>query len=181
MRSSTSILRVWNSPGTIIEESALRRGMMLTIKEKDVDRSFRYALIYARRFLSSPYVGQFADAFVDFAVTHHDAENEQKLVEILSFFDNRRQREVYLRIARRAAISGMSDFARLAAERAAVLSENPGDDEPRALADLYSSLVNVPTADIVSAVQQMSSIPEAALTRKTGPFGKRRGPWLSRF
>ncbi len=152
------------SPGTIIEESALRRGMMLAIKQEDVDRSFRYGLIYARRFLSSPYVGQFADAFVDFAVTHHSAENEPKIVEILSFFDNRRQREVYLRIARRAAINGLSDFARLAAERAAALSENPADGEPRALADLYSGLVNVPTADIVSAVEQLSAIPETALS-----------------
>ncbi len=152
------------SPGTIIEESALRRGMMLAITEQDTERSFHYALIYARRFLSSPYVGQFADSFVDFAVTHYNAENEPRIVEILGFFDPPRQREVYLRIARRAAINGDSEFARLAAERAAQLSANPTDDEPRALADLYSGLVNVPTADIVSAVQQLGTIPDTALS-----------------
>jgi chemotaxis protein MotC len=94
------------APGSIIEEAALRRSVSLAARAGDPDRGFRYALTYARRYLTSPYASQFADVFVELAVDHFDEAAAQKVSEILAFMDPPRRREVYLRAARRAAIAG---------------------------------------------------------------------------
>src|SRR5690606_27481640 len=91
-----------------------------------IDKSVSYANRYARRYLRSPYASQFADLFVKLAVDHFEAIKEDDILEVLSFMDVPRRREVYLRMARLAAISGKNKLASLAAERAQVLS---GDGE----------------------------------------------------
>ncbi|OJF95269.1 chemotaxis protein MotC [Pararhizobium antarcticum] len=150
------------APGTIIEEAALRRSISLSMRGGMPEKGFSYSLSYARRFMTSPYVGQFADIFVELAVANFNAETEGKITEILEFMDRPRQREVYLRIARRAAIAGLQPLARLAAQRAEALSDVA--DSNKALASLYAGLVDVPSADILAAVSQMSSIPEQDLS-----------------
>ncbi len=151
------------APGTNIEEAALRRSLALATRLKNVDKGFPYALSYARRFLTSPYASQFADMFVELAVDNYNGETESKLQEILSFMDAPRQREVYLRIARRAAIGGMASLTRLATERADALSSSE-DKQPEALASLYSGLVDVPSDGILKAVKDISAIPDDQLS-----------------
>ncbi|MDQ0319165.1 chemotaxis protein MotC [Pararhizobium capsulatum DSM 1112] len=151
------------APGTNIEEAALRRSLALTARLKDVDKGFSYSLSYARRFLTSPYASQFADIFVDLAVTNYSDKTESKLQEILSFMDAPRQREVYLRIARRSAIAGMATLTRLATERAEALSAE-SDAQPEALASLYSGLVGVPSDGILKAVKDINAIPDDKLS-----------------
>jgi chemotaxis protein MotC len=151
------------SPGTNIEEAALRRSIALATRGRMPDKGFAYSLSYARRFLTSPYASQFADVFVELAVATHGEKTEGKIQEILGFMDRPRQREVYLRIARRAAIGGMQELATLASERAQALSDT-ADAGPKALADLYSGLVGVPSQDILEAVKGISAIPEAELS-----------------
>jgi len=150
------------APGTIIEEAALRRSISLSMRGAMPEKGFSYSLSYARRFMTSPYASQFADIFVELAVANFSAQTEGKITEILEFMDRPRQREVYLRIARRAAIAGLQPLARLAAERAEALSDIA--DSKKALASLYAGLVDVPSADILDAVKQMSSIPEQDLS-----------------
>jgi chemotaxis protein MotC len=151
------------APGTIIEEAALRRSVSLSMRAKTPDKGFVYSLSYARRFMTSPYASQFADIFVELAVANFSEQTEGKITEILEFMDRPRQREVYLRIARRAAIAGLQPLARLAAERADALSDI-ADGKPKALASLYAGLVDVPSADILDAVKQMSNIAEEDLS-----------------
>ena len=151
------------APGTNIEEAALRRSLALATRMKTVDKGFSYALSYARRFLTSPYASQFADIFVELAVDSYDDRTEARLQEILSFMDAPRQREVYLRIARRAAISGMASMTKLASERAQALSA-AGDTQPEELANLYSGLIEVPSSDILKAVDRIAAIPEDKLS-----------------
>jgi chemotaxis protein MotC len=151
------------SPGTNVEEAALRRSIVLATRGGKTDDALRYALSYTRRFMSSPYAGQFADIFVELAVVTFGDANNQKIEEILSFLDRPRRREVYLRVARSAAIQGMQSLTKLASERAASLSE-PGDQDPNALATLYSGLVNVPSTGILEAVKEIGAIPDAQLS-----------------
>ncbi|OLP58172.1 chemotaxis protein [Xaviernesmea oryzae] len=151
------------APGSNIEEAALRRSLFLSVQKKDTERAYAYALRYARRFVTSPYAGQFADSFVDLAMATYKDENKEKVEAILSFMDRPRQREVYLRIARRAAIGGMTDLARLASEQAQALAD-PGDSAPKALASLYAGLVDVPSSGIVDALKSLEAIPENQLT-----------------
>ncbi|MBP1861873.1 chemotaxis protein MotC [Rhizobium herbae] len=151
------------APGTNIEEAALRRSIALATRGAMPDKGFRYSLSYARRFLTSPYASQFADVFVELAVANYGEKTEAKIQEILGFMDRPRQREVYLRIARRAAIGGMQELATLASARAQDLSD-VADAGPKALANLYSGLVGVPSKGILEAVKDISSIPDAELS-----------------
>ncbi|OBZ92801.1 chemotaxis protein [Pararhizobium polonicum] len=150
-------------PGTNIEEAALRRSIALATRGAMPDKGFGYSLSYARRFLTSPYASQFADVFVELAVANYSEQTEVKIQEILGFMDRPRQREVYLRIARRAAIGGMQELATLASTRAQDLSD-VADAGPKALASLYSGLVGVPSKGILEAVKDISSIPDAELS-----------------
>ena len=151
------------SPGTNIEEAALRRSIALATRGGMPQKGFAYSLSYARRFLTSPYASQFADVFVELAVANYNEETEAKIQEILGFMDKPRQREVYLRIARRAAINGMQELATLASTRAQDLSD-VADAGPKALASLYSGLVGIPSKGILEAVKDISAIPETELS-----------------
>lgn len=167
MQSPAAALKYYDwarlvAPGTNIEEAALRRSIALATRGGLPEKGFDYSLAYARRFLASPYASQFADAFVELAVVNYSETTEDRIQEILSFMDSPRQREVYLRIARRAAIGGMQSLARLASERAASLSD--GTEAGPALANLYSGLVNIPSKGILEAVEEISAIPEEALS-----------------
>ena len=153
------------APGTIVEEAALRRSIYVASEAGWIDKSMTYANRYARRYLRSPYASQFADLFVKLAVDHFEAIKEDDILELLSFMDVPRQREVYLRMARLAAISGKNKLASLAAERAQALSGD-GESVPKVLADLYSGLASVPSGDVAAAMESIIAIPDEKLSAK---------------
>jgi len=153
------------APGTIVEEAALRRSVSLAEKAGLTQEGLGYSQRYVRRFLHSPYAGQFADIFVTFVVDHNKDMKPEDVTGILDFMDPPRQRAVYLRIARSAAIAGKLDLAELAAGRAKAI---PGDDGDafQSLAALYGGLANIPTAEVDNARQNISTIPEGELNAK---------------
>ena len=153
------------APGTIIEEAALRRSVSLAVQAGDPDKGFRYALNYARRYLTSPYASQFADVFVELAVTHFDEAVERRVAEILAFMDPARQREVYLRVARRAAIAGNQMLARLASGRAEELAGD-GGGQSQLLASFYEGLAAVPSRDVFTAAETLAAIPDEKLSAR---------------
>jgi chemotaxis protein MotC len=152
------------APGTIVEEAALRRSLAVAVDAKIVDKASGYANRYARRFLYSPYASQFADLFVRFVVEHYDALKPEDIEATLGYMDVDRRREVYLRIARQAAIAGRRDLAVMAANQAKALSGNGPESD--ALAELYGSLVGVPTENVDDAMAALMQIPESALSPK---------------
>ncbi|MBP1842154.1 chemotaxis protein MotC [Rhizobium petrolearium] len=149
------------APGTIIEEAALRRSVAITVDADMVEQALSYARKYARRFIHSPYASQFADFFVQLVVGHFGEITEEDIDGALEFMDVDRRREVFLRVARAAAIAGKNDLARLASAKVEVLSGNP---TPEALARLYGGLADIPTNDIRAAMQAISDIPEETLS-----------------
>ncbi len=151
------------APGTIIEEAALRRSIFVASKNGSVDKGLFYSRKYARRFLHSPYASQFADLFVDLSVNHFGKIREEDIVELLSFMDRERQREVYLRISRLAVIHGKGRLAQMAALRADSLSTGE-ESVPKTLAELYSSLADVPTGNVLSAMDAINAIPQDQLS-----------------
>lgn len=153
------------APGSIVEEAALRRSLAITSRKGDTARALPYVRRYARRFMGSPYASQFADIFVGLALDHQDALPPAEITEMLSLVERKRQREIYLRLARRAAIFGNKKLADFAAGEARRLSE-PGDASQLALADLYSSLVNIPTDGIEDVLNQLDSISDEKLSPK---------------
>ncbi|MDH4440384.1 MAG: chemotaxis protein MotC [Rhizobium sp.] len=152
------------APGTIVEEAALRRSLAVAVDAKIVEKASGYANRYARRFLYSPYASQFADLFVRFVVEHYDVLKPEDIEATLGYMDVDRRREVYLRIARQAAIAGRRELAVMASEQAQSLSgDGAGAD---ALAKLYGSLVGVPTDKVDDAMAALMQIPEEALSPK---------------
>ena len=153
------------APGTIVEESALRRSLALCADAGMVPAGLEYARRYTRRFLHSPYASQFADLFVQLVVDHNTDVKQQDIVDILSFMDPAKQREIYLRMARRAAIAGKSDLATLAAGRAQAIS-NDGGDAFGALAGFYGGVAAVSTPGLESAVTNLDQMPAGELNER---------------
>lgn len=154
-----------SAPGTIVEEAALRRSIYIASQSGWVDRSMDYANRYARRFLRSPYASQFADLFVKLSVDHFETIDESEIPAVLSFMDVPRQREVYLRMARLAAISGKNRLASLASKRAEALAGD-GESVPRVLAELYGGLAAVPSAGVAEAMETLIAVPDDQLSAK---------------
>lgn len=151
------------APGTIIEESALRRSLAIATKSEQLDKAIHYAILYARRFVNSPYAGQFADQLVQLTVEHFQSVGENNLTSVLAFMDRPRQREVYLRIARKAAIFGERELALLAADRAKSLS-GADDLAPAALAGLYSGLANISSNEVNEIDAALADLENAAFS-----------------
>lgn len=149
------------APGTIIEEAALRRSVAITVEANMVGPALSYARKYARRFIHSPYASQFADFFVQLVVGHFGEIKEEDIDGALEFMDVDRRREVFLRIARAAAVAGKNDLARLASAKAEALG---GNATPEALARLYGGLADIPTNDIDAAVRAIDNVPDEALS-----------------
>ncbi|NKM26278.1 chemotaxis protein MotC [Rhizobium laguerreae] len=152
------------APGTIVEEAALRRSLAICVDKGMLDRGMAYSQRYVRRFLHSPYASQFADLFVTLVVGHDHDVKPQDVIDILSFMDAPRQREVYLRIARAAAISGKPELARMAVGR--VQSLGGSDNAFGPLADFYGGMAGLPTEDIDQAAKNVSGIDGNALSRR---------------
>ncbi|MBB3455703.1 chemotaxis protein MotC [Rhizobium sp. BK313] len=153
------------SPGTIVEESALRRSLALCSDTGMVPQGLDYAERYTRRFLHSPYASQFADLFVQLVVDHDADVKQEDIIDILSFMDPPRQREIYLRMARRAAIAGKADLAALASGRAQAIS-NDGSDAFGALASFYGGVAGVSTPDLGAAVRNIDQMPAGELNEQ---------------
>lgn len=151
------------APGTIVEEAALRRSLAIAVEDGDAARGVDYAQRYARRFLHSPYASQFADLLVSLVVKRADSISEEAIQETFAMMDTERQKEAYLRLSRLAAISGKDRLARMAALKAKALS-SALPDQPEVQANLYESLSNIGTPDVVSAIETIVQIPEGQLS-----------------
>ncbi|WP_315925452.1 chemotaxis protein MotC [Mesorhizobium sp. SP-1A] len=139
------------SPGTLVEEAALRRSIRIAATTGEAARFALASTQYVERFLHSPYASQFADSFVSGAVALNQSVGEAKLAEITSMMDPEREQVIYLRIARRAAIDGLAGLSAFASAKAAKGQGPAGvDSDPRA--QLYASLSAL-TTDNVDEIQ----------------------------
>ncbi|WP_137933498.1 chemotaxis protein MotC [Mesorhizobium comanense] len=139
------------SPGTLVEEAALRRSVGIAVAQGDAARFALASTQYVERYLYSPYASQFADSFVSGVIALHMSISQDKLADITSMMDPEREKVIYLRIARRAAIDGLSDLSAFASARAEQGRDgNTNQGDPRAL--LYSSLSTV-TSDTIEDVR----------------------------
>ncbi|TPN82661.1 chemotaxis protein MotC [Mesorhizobium sp. CU2] len=151
------------SPGTLVDEAALRRSVAIAAAQGDAARFALASTQYVASYLYSPYAAQFADAFVSGVITLHMAISQDKIADITSMMDPEREKVVYLRIARRAAIDGLTElsaFASAKAEKGRHGSDN--QDDPRA--QLYSSLSTVTSPTIGEVRTKLGKIDRAKLS-----------------
>ncbi|MDG4852913.1 MULTISPECIES: chemotaxis protein MotC [unclassified Mesorhizobium] len=151
------------SPGTLVEEAALRRSVGLAATQGDAARFALASTQYVAGYLYSPYASQFADSFVSGVIALHMSISQHKLADITSMMDPEREKVIYLRIARRAAIDGLSDLSAFASARAEQGRNGKGNqDDPRAV--LYSSLSTVTSATIDDVRARLGKIDRGKLS-----------------
>ena len=151
------------SPGTLVEEAALRRTVGLA-RHLDGPRFLRAAGQYIRRFLYSPYASQFVDALVAGIAMLNQTIDLNELEAVLGEMDPERQRVVYLRLARRAGIDGIPGLAQYASEKARAVEVEAVDPtlDPRTL--LYASLGTVTSDTVDEVLPQLNAIDRSRLS-----------------
>ena len=145
-------------PGTLVEEAALRRSLPAAAALGDASRFMRLSEQYVRAYLTSPYASQFADAFVAGVVALHATINRQAVVELAGLMEPEQEKVIYLRIARSAAIDGLTELAAFAATRAEEIA-----DDPRA--ELYVSLSSVTSDEVDDVLERLSNIDRQRLSQ----------------
>ena len=152
------------SPGTLVEEAALRRSVGIAAAQGDGARFALASTQYVEDYLYSPYASQFADAFVSGVITLHLAISQDKLADITAMMDPEREKVIYLRIARRAAIDGLADLSAFASARAELGRDGiHNQDDPRA--QLYSSLSTVTSGTMDEVRAKLSRIDRSQLSQ----------------
>jgi chemotaxis protein MotC len=152
------------SPGTLVEEAALRRSVGIAAAQGDAARFALASTQYVASYLYSPYASQFADAFVSGVITLHMAISQDKIADITSMMDPEREKVIYLRIARRAAIEGMTELSAFASARALLGRDGNGNqDDPRT--QLYSSLSTMTSASVDQVRAKLGKIDRGKLSQ----------------
>ena len=123
------------SPGTIIEEAALRRQIALLAGTGASERYEALATRYLRRFPNSVYAGGFRQQFAVAIAVHTDAAEPDRLARLETMLggvprDDRR--DVYLTIAKEAVAKGKIEMAKFAAVNATRLTEVASAERERA-------------------------------------------------
>lgn len=151
------------SPGTLIEEAALRRAVTLHAGAGDHERFIQAASQYARRFLRSPYASQYAQALVTGITGMFDHIDRRKIEDTLAWMSREQAQTIYLRLARQAAIDGHDSMLEFASAKARQISgAEDGGHDVRSL--LYSSIASVTSDTVDSVVYQLRQIDRSRLS-----------------
>ncbi|WP_457938669.1 chemotaxis protein MotC [Mesorhizobium sp. 10J20-29] len=139
------------SPGTLVEEAALRRSIAIATGLGDIRRFLFLSEEYVRRYLRSPYASQFADTFVAGVIALHVGLDLAEVTTIAGLMEPEQEKVIYLRIARQAAIDGLTELSAFASGRA-----EGRDEDARTL--LYSSLSGVTSGTVGDVLARLSKI-----------------------
>jgi chemotaxis protein MotC len=122
-------------PGTLVEEAALRREILLVGQAEDFDKFEFLTLAYIRHYRNSVYAGDFWQRFSTGLTQSSLALDDRRFVRVaalLEQIDRASRLKLYLVIARAALVRGRLAVARLASERARTLSADATADRERA-------------------------------------------------
>ncbi|MCC5778972.1 chemotaxis protein [Nitratireductor sp. B36] len=152
------------SPGTLIEEAALRRSIPLAAALKDTERLARASEQYVRRFLRSPYATQFVDTFVAAVVELNDTVDPSMVDEVTAQMSDEQARIVYLRLARNSAIEGYERLLAFASQKAMAYGQDAdGRNDPRAV--LYANMASVTSDNVNDVLTALNSIDRHRLSK----------------
>ncbi len=141
-------------PGTLIDEAALRRSLVLFKTKEDLPQLVTTSSIYYRQFGQSVFGPVFDENLATTLVKFDDdalQEYQEKLSEVVKLTPGNRQKKIYLMFAKKAVINGRMAFARFISSNAAKV--DPSDSQTVTRANLYKA-----AADLVS------DAPEKGLT-----------------
>jgi len=153
------------APGTLIEEAALRRAVLITAERDDYPRFARLAGRYMRKFRGSVYAGNFRRRLAG-ALTRmsflEEPDGFARLQTLLAPMTEGGRREIALTLARSAVEAGRHAVA----ARAAELSRSGADDDTldARRAELYAAAAHVVDPERTEeAVEALNAMPTAEL------------------
>lgn len=152
-----------SSPGSLIEEAALRRSILISINNDMVEQALKFAHIYARRFSKSPYNVQFSQLIIEMIVQNLEAIDEVIVDEIISYLPRDQQKRIYLRIARTGVIDSNSVMANKALQKLYLF-----DDENAAyyelLSNFYANIRDLSVGETKIAYEKIKTIKRRSLS-----------------
>ncbi len=131
-------------PGTLVEEAALRRQILLLADTGAYDKFVLLSRQYIRRYRASVYAENFRRRLASSATTlatKGDVEHLSKFDPVLAELPVSDRRIVYLDLARAAIVHGQTATARFAAEKAIGLLGAQGAEAARARLYLAAALI----------------------------------------
>jgi chemotaxis protein MotC len=150
-----------NAPGTLLEEAALRRGLIIAARLGDKDKVRLLARNYLQRFAFSPYSEDFFRQLVDAVTELKDKISNDEIEEIASLAWPNARLPFYLRIARGAIVGGNLARARFISVRADALAVAMKADDTQA--KLYLAISNVGSDKTGDAKFMLSKLPKERL------------------
>lgn len=122
-------------PGTLVEEAALRREILLVGQAEEFDKFEFLTLAYLRHYRNSIYAGDFWQRFSTGLTQSSLALDERRfgrIAAMLEQVDRASRLKLYLVIARAAMVRGQLAVTRLASEQALTLSADASTERERA-------------------------------------------------
>jgi chemotaxis protein MotC len=155
------------APGTLVEETALRRELVLADEIADIDKFTFLSSEYIWRFPGSAYFESFRQRFVS-SVVHFGLTIKPTqyaaLEELVGQIDPAGQLWLYLQMAQRSIIDGKPGAARFAAGKAVLLSAD-GSVE-RARSKLYEAAALILTDQFEKGVSELDAVDVARLPKQ---------------
>jgi chemotaxis protein MotC len=152
-------------PGTLVEEAALRREVLLLSNVDDYERFEMLAFAYLRRFPKSIYAKNFYRSFAIAVVTGKygtDPKLMERLERRLEELSEGVRKQIYMAIAEEGVIRGRVELTRLASDRIGHLFRDGGRDAVRL--QLYKAAALVVTQEYDFAYTRLRSIDRTKLS-----------------
>jgi len=146
-------------PGTLIEEAALRRSLVLFKSKDDLPKLVATSNSYYRQFGRSVFGRVFDESLATAIVKFEGAAlemHQEKLVDAVRHTPVARQKKIYLMLAKSAVLSGKMAFARFSSANATRVLGT--DRQAEARANLYLAAANVISNEPSQALGALEAI-----------------------
>lgn len=158
-------------PGTLVEEAALRREILLVGQAEDFDKFEFLTLAYIRHYRNSIYAGDFWQRFSTGLTQSSLALDERRFARItalLEQIDRASRLKLHLVIARAAMLRGRLTVTRLASERALTLSADASADRERA--HLFRGASRALTDEYDGGLAELKALDRSKLPERDVPL-----------
>jgi chemotaxis protein MotC len=153
------------SPGTLVEEAALRRQITLFAAAGNFVKFQATSAVYLRRFPKSIYAGAFKLQFATQIVAHEASQASiPRLEGMLAGLDPLDRRDLYLAIAKAGIARGRVELVRFAAAKAGQLADASSIEGTRS--KLYEAAALVVSDDFEKGEAALKAISPEAMGRE---------------
>jgi chemotaxis protein MotC len=147
------------APGTLIEEAALRRGVVMAAKAGDEDKFLFFVSQYFWRYNKSVYLPNFLKGFAQSFAESKFVVNEELQKRLETFLDKapRKIRKMaYMALAEAAVFHGRTKLAKMATGK--IVSFSKGNSQLATRARLFVAAAAIVTDDYEQALAELKSI-----------------------